>query len=226
MPGVEDEEAGEGDLELAHRDAEEVQDAGREHLTGHLGRRRHVPEVVDQADGEDDAAGRGRRPSSSVVSMKIGCSAGTGGGATSMATASPRTWRPPAVGGGSSAPTGRRASPRSPPCGDAPSRDGQSSAVGGRQRRQDQCVPADVGHAATPVEVGVGRERLAQRARPRRAPRPARASSVAGRSVRAIRAAIVAISAVPCPPSSRPRCRGAAPRSRRARGGRRGSGCG
>ena len=55
--GGEKVEAGEGDLELVDGDAGEVQDAGGEDLARYLRRRRHVTDVVDEADGEDGAGG-------------------------------------------------------------------------------------------------------------------------------------------------------------------------
>src|SRR5580692_307100 len=53
--GTEHDKAGEGQLELIHRGATEVQDRRREELTGDLGRRAHLTEVVEHPDDEDDA---------------------------------------------------------------------------------------------------------------------------------------------------------------------------
>ena len=80
MPGVRTMNPAEGHLELVHRHAEEVEDRRRQHLAGDLGRGRHLPEVVDQADDED---GR-RRPAppraARTSRRRSARSAGIGGG--------------------------------------------------------------------------------------------------------------------------------------------------
>ena len=93
IPGREDDEAGQRDLELVHGHAEEVQDAGRQHLAGHLGRGRHVPDVVDQPHGEHGAGGQ-HHADSSDESWKIGRSWGTAA-ATTTATRKPRNMAAP-----------------------------------------------------------------------------------------------------------------------------------
>ena len=72
--GGEHEEADERDLELEHRHAEEDEHHRREHLPGHLGRRRHLSDVVDEPHDEDDGrpeheAERLRRPREQPVQL-------------------------------------------------------------------------------------------------------------------------------------------------------------
>ena len=56
--GREDDEARERDAEVEHRHAEPVEDAGGENLPGQLRRRRHLPQVVDDAHHEDHRGGQ------------------------------------------------------------------------------------------------------------------------------------------------------------------------
>jgi hypothetical protein len=52
--GRQDDEVGEGNAEVEHRDAQQAEGAGGQYLAGHLGRRRHLAQVVEEADTEDD----------------------------------------------------------------------------------------------------------------------------------------------------------------------------
>ena len=103
---------GQGHLELEPGHPHEVEDGGGQHLAGHLGRGRHVPEVVDDPDHED-----GRGPEDEAQRLRGAPEQGARAGidaataqVTSMATnmATPRPAGSPAC-----APCGRRAGPRS-----------------------------------------------------------------------------------------------------------------
>ena len=208
--GRQDEEPGQRDLELVHRHAAEVEDAGGQDLAGHLGRRRHVADVVDQPDGEHGAGGQHDADHLGRVLED--------GPQLRQAAARQHGHQEPHEHGGTTAVGDRLGVHRAlAGMGDVahPQRDalGRDRQRGRRPRgdHQDQAVPADVGHALA-HEIGIRREGGAQRGDLRAhrrdlalvGPGLERAHDQVGDHLHLARA--------PCPPSSRRPCPGAGPR--------------
>ena len=96
--GRQRDEPGERDLEVEHRDAEQVQHAAGEHLSGHLGRRGHLPDVVEEPDAEDHG---GPEHHARAARSSAGRRRGTGPSATRRPSRRGRrrtSPTPPAVG--------------------------------------------------------------------------------------------------------------------------------
>ena len=84
-------------MEVQHVDPEEIKDRPRQDLAGQLGRRRHLADVVDEPDPEDDG-GRDYHPEGRRAALKTGAKAGSCE-ATAMATSIPKYIAAPPAGG-------------------------------------------------------------------------------------------------------------------------------